>query len=101
MIILTIFSLILLYKMHDKDSKASYTIKTFGFLDLICSWGLIFFGYIIILLYTLPNGKENFVHGLFFKNSRNLFFIEPIGIVYVMEFLHNKVKNNLVNIIIK
>ena len=43
MIILTIFSLILLYKMHDKDSKASYTIKTFGFLDLICSWGLIFF----------------------------------------------------------
>ena len=37
----------------------------------------------------------------FSKTQENLFFIEPIGIVYVMEFLHNKVKNNLVNIIIK
>ena len=37
MIIVTIFNLILLYKMHDKDSKASNAIKTFGFLDLICT----------------------------------------------------------------
>lgn len=89
MIILTIFSLILLYKMHDKDSKASYTIKTFGFLDLICSWGLIFFGYIIILLYTLPNGKENFVNIITLKNGIAEFSIIAVFIILgILSIIH-------------
>lgn len=73
--ILTIIALILLYKMHKSDSRASNIIKTFGILDLVSSWGLVIFVFIISLLFIYPQGMQNLINILTLKNGINEFLV--------------------------
>lgn len=50
--------------MHKKNSKSDDFIKTFGFIDIICSYALLFFTYTVSLFFIYPQAKENIIKEL-------------------------------------
>ena len=56
---------------------------------LICTWGLIFFAYMIILLYTIPDAKENIINILTLKNGFAEFAVISVFIILgILSLIH-------------